>query len=94
MDNEFQLIRRGRPQKYTNFDRKEYNKQYYEANKDKTKGNFLCKDCLLYCSLSNKSRHMNSKIHQENLIKNREEKEFYKEMYETDLLKNENPNLL
>lgn len=86
MDNEFQLIKRGRPQKYINFDRKEYNKQYYETNKEKTKGNFLCKSCSLFCSLSNKSRHMNSKIHQENLQKNREEKEYYKEMYDETVL--------
>jgi len=48
---------KGRPRSINITDIKEYQKLYYENHKEKTKGNYLCPNCNLYCSVSNKSRH-------------------------------------
>ena len=68
METEIKFIKRGRPPIYTNFDRKEYNKQYYEMNKEKHKGFIICQVCHVYCSKSNKTRHCNSKLHINNML--------------------------
>ena len=58
-------VKLGRPR--SNFmtpeERKEYRREYYENNKDKYMGDFLCVHCNVIISKSNKSRHSNSKIH-------------------------------
>jgi hypothetical protein len=48
----------GRPRTINITNIKEYHKLYYEKNKEKTKGDYLCENCNLYCSKSNKSRHI------------------------------------
>ena len=62
-------IPRGRPKKYEDLTKEEYNKMYYKDNKEKTKGNCICEICKLMISKSNKSRHHKSKIHLQNLEK-------------------------
>ena len=62
-------VKRGRPPALENFNRKEYNKKYYELNKEKTKGLYLCDVCNVYCSISNKSRHKKNPIHTSKLHK-------------------------
>ena len=59
-------IKRGRPPKLENFDRKSYNKSYYENNKENTKGTYFCSVCCVRCSKSNKSRHNKSSLHLQN----------------------------
>ena len=63
-------IKRGRPKLILEFNRKEYNKEYYLKNKEKYIGDYHCVSCNLICSLSNKTRHRRSKIHLDNLLKN------------------------
>ena len=58
------MIKRGRPPKLENFDRKAYNKSYYEKNKENTKGTYFCNVCNVICSKSNKSRHNKGSLHQ------------------------------
>lgn len=67
-----QKIKRGRPKTINLVDMKQYQKDYYERNKDKTKGDILCSSCNVLHSKSNKSRHFNSKYHLErlNFLKN------------------------
>jgi hypothetical protein len=62
-----QRVKIGRPKKYEIFDRETYNKQYYQNNKSKYMGDYLCPSCNLLCSLSNKSRHLKSKTHLEKI---------------------------
>jgi hypothetical protein len=62
MINEIKSIPKGRPKQF-DMTENEYNKMYYEKNKEKTKGNNVCDSCKVYYSKSNKSRHMNSKYH-------------------------------
>ena len=57
-------VQRGRPRTVNITDMKQYGKEYYEANKDKFKGDMLCPHCNLICSKSNKSRHL-KKYHPE-----------------------------
>ena len=58
----------GRP-KIIQVDSKTYQKEYYEIHKEKTKGIIICEVCQVYHSKSNKSRHIQSKYHQEHLMK-------------------------
>ena len=58
-------IKRGRP-KIIEVDKKTYQKDYYETNKEKTKGDILCETCMVYHSKSNKTRHYQSKYHKNN----------------------------
>ena len=57
----------GRPKRETEFNRKEYNKEYYKNNKDKYIGEFYCPTCSLMCSLSNKSKHLKGNPHNKKL---------------------------
>jgi hypothetical protein len=63
-------LKRGRPfqEIHKDFDRKEYNKNYYENNKEKYTGEYHCLICNIYCSISNKTRHNNSKTHNKILL--------------------------
>jgi hypothetical protein len=66
-------VRRGRPRRLPEdkYDVKEYNKSYYERiYKEKTKGDYLCETCNLYCSIANKSRHNKSKMHLDEQYRN------------------------
>ena len=60
-------VKRGRPKKEGQVDKKQYFAEYYAMNKEKTKGDVLCPHCNLYSSRANISRH-NKKYHPE-LIK-------------------------
>ena len=60
-DAPVERVRVGRPKTITT-DKKTYFKEYYEKNKEKTSGDFLCPICNLLCSKSNKSRH-NKRYH-------------------------------
>ena len=66
-DETIPKIKRGRPPKLENFDRKNYNKCYYENNKENTKGTYFCTVCCVRCSKSNKSRHNKGALHLSNL---------------------------
>jgi len=60
-----QRVKWGRPRSINvDIDKKEYQKLYYETNKEKTKGDNLCEHCHLLYSKSNKTRHM-KKYHPE-----------------------------
>ena len=65
----YPAIPRGRPKKYEDLTKEEYNKMYYKNNKQNTKGNCICEICKFMVSKSNKSRHHKSKIHLQNLEK-------------------------
>ena len=65
---EYPKIKRGRPRTLNIIDIKEYQKSYYELNKEKTKGDFPCDICKCNVSKSNKSRHMKSSNHLNNRI--------------------------
>ena len=65
-ENEIPKITRGRP-KLFDLSTEEYNKMYYEKNKEKTKGTCLCQICKVLISKSNKSKHFKSKYHQDKL---------------------------
>ena len=69
-DIQIPRVKRGRRVIHENFDRKEYNKKYYENNKDKHTGDYHCTTCNVLCSFSNKTRHKRSQIHLDNLLKN------------------------
>jgi hypothetical protein len=59
MNNEnIKRIKRGRPRTVNIVDKAEYQKQYYEKNKEKYKGDYLCIYCNVLCSISNKYRHI------------------------------------
>jgi len=62
---EIKHIPRGRPRTVDITDFREYQKDYYEKNKEKTKGHYLCVQCNLLCSKANKSRH-NVRYHSNN----------------------------
>ena len=63
MNNEIiERVKRGRPRTVNIIDKAEYQKQYYEKNKNKLKGDFLCPKCNVLCSISNKYRH-NKRYH-------------------------------
>ena len=59
-------IPRGRP-KLFDLSTEEYNKMYYEKNKEKTKGTCLCDVCNVLISKSNNSKHLKSKYHQDKI---------------------------
>lgn len=61
-EDEVKRMPRGRPRSVNITDKKAYNKTYYESNKDKHTGDYLCHKCNLICSVSNKSRH-NQRYH-------------------------------
>ena len=67
-----QKIKRGRPKTINLIDMKQYQKEYYERNKEKTKGDIHCISCNVLHSKSNKTRHLKSKYHLEriNLVNN------------------------
>jgi len=67
IENEIQKIPRGRPKKFFNMTVKDYNAQYYENNKEKTKGACICEICNCKISKSNKSRHVQSLYHKNKL---------------------------
>jgi rubrerythrin len=67
--------KRGRPRTVNIMDIKEYQKLYYEHNKEKTQGHYLCDKCGYLCSKANKSRH-NKTYHCE-IIKEIIQKEFF-----------------
>ena len=69
------IVKRGRPRTVDIIDMKEYQKLYYEHNKEKTQGNYLCDKCGYLCSKANKSRH-NKTYHCE-IIKKIIQKEFF-----------------
>jgi hypothetical protein len=52
----------GRPKKLDIIDKVEYNKNYYQQNKDRVKivGDFVCPHCNKISSLANKLRHLKS----------------------------------
>jgi len=63
MSNEtIERVKRGRPRTVNITDKAEYQKQYYEKNKEKLKGDFLCLKCNVLCSISNRYRH-NKRYH-------------------------------
>jgi len=62
----YPTIPRGRPKKYEDLTKEQYNKMYYKNNKQNTKGNCICEICKFMVSKSNKSRHHKSKIHLQN----------------------------
>ena len=62
-------IKRGRPKTVFVSDILEYRKNYYQINKDKTKGDIYCSTCDVMHSKSNNSRHLQSKFHLQNLNK-------------------------
>ena len=64
---EYKHIARGRPRSVDIINFKEYQKEYYERNKEKTKGDYLCETCKLLCSKANKSRH-NAKYHPKEIL--------------------------
>ena len=55
---EIKRVKRGRPKNNVVFDKLGYCKDYYENNKKKWQGDFVCVHCNLLCSKSNKSRHI------------------------------------
>ncbi len=63
-------LKRGRPFALVKkeFNRIEYNKNYYENNKEKYIGEYHCLACDIYCSISNKTRHIRSKTHNKILL--------------------------
>ena len=61
-ESEIKRIPRGRPRSIDITDFKEYQKEYYKKNKEKTKGDYFCEKCNFLCSKANKSRH-NAKYH-------------------------------
>jgi hypothetical protein len=71
-------VKIGRPKnpELSEEDRKNYRKNYYEKNKDKYMGDFLCVHCQCIISKSNKTRHNATKIHilniELNLLKEKE----------------------
>lgn len=64
-------VPRGRPKFHTVETRLAYFKKYYETHKDKWNADYLCPTCNLYCTFINKNRHTKSKLHLENLRKNK-----------------------
>jgi len=91
--NKPQKIRRGRPRSLgiieaDCYDVKDYNKSYYErVYKEKTKGDYLCIMCNVFCSVANKSRHNKGKVHKDN------EQDFIKQSID-DYLKFEKDSLI
>jgi hypothetical protein len=67
VDGEIKLIPKGRPKQF-DMTSEEYNKMYYQNNKEKTKGNAICESCKVYYSKSNRSRHIASKYHLERVV--------------------------
>ena len=61
MEAIIERVKVGRP-KTIQTDKKTYFKEYYEKNKEKTSGDYLCPHCSLLCSKANKLRH-NKKYH-------------------------------
>lgn len=61
--SEIPRLKSGRPKRETEFNRKDYNKNYYLNNKSKYIGDYHCPACNVICSLANKSRHFKSKPH-------------------------------
>jgi hypothetical protein len=59
-------VPRGRPRSVDIIDKVEYQKQYYQNNKEKYTGDYTCIHCNLLCSYSNKSRHI--KTHHPDII--------------------------
>ena len=87
IENEIQKIPRGRPKKFFNLTVKDYNAQYYENNKEKTKGSCLCKECNFLISKSNKSRHFQSKFHKDKLSEIEEDEYYDKLIKENETIK-------
>ena len=71
-NKEIQKMQRGRPKKLNSL-KKDYNQQYYQLNKEKTKGSCICEVCNKLVSKSNKSRHNLTKLHKINVIEGEEE---------------------
>ena len=57
----------GRPKLDKEFNRKEYNKEYYKNNRDKYIKEFYCPTCNVMCSYSNKSKHLKGNPHNNKL---------------------------
>ena len=64
---EIPKVKRGRPKKLEGFNMKDYMKEYYKKNIEKTKGDIICTTCNVMHSKSNKTRHLKSKLHLEKL---------------------------
>ncbi len=58
---------KGRPRIHENYNNITYQREYYQKNKSRWQGDELCKGCGCYYSKSNKTRHMRSKYHIDNL---------------------------
>ena len=56
-DDDIKITKRGRPRTVNITDMRIYQKEYYEMNKEKTQGHYLCEKCGYLCSKANKSRH-------------------------------------
>lgn len=67
-------VKRGRPAgalgiKGETMTKAEYNKRYYEKNKEKFKGDLVCGCCSCLVNKMNYARHCKSKTHKDNLNK-------------------------